>query len=479
MYVVGCVIGVCYLALGILSRREVVEQDVSRILAPFYKMAVYIYKKLCVHRIPLFSSAQVERDLSSLYPGEGKEYLKTKYYIKKLSLFLTVIFVGTLFGALVKYNSQSGILLDEEGRIFRGDYREGSVEVRLKTDCAESGNAGFQIEVAPMLLTESEVQFLLEDLWNRLPEYILGENEALDRVSSDLVLEENYGDYPFSLEWESHSPAVVGNTGRVYPAEEPTPVEMTVRMSYGEIVREEKLLMKVVPVALTEEEQAYADLNSLLMQSEYDSRGEEVWSLPEEWQGKAVSWYQEVEDYSMALWVLAIVTAMSVYVMSDQDLHRKHEQRKKQMQKDYPDIVHKLALYAGAGMTIRGAFQKIAGDYEKKKGKEDLLPAYEEMLYACRELHAGVSETSVYEHFGKRTGLQEYIRLGTLLTQNLKKGNSALLERLREEADKAGEERLQNCRRLGEEAGTKLLVPMVLMLAVVMVMIMIPAFSTL
>lgn len=62
--------------------------------------------------------------------------------------------------------------------------------------------------------------------------------------------------------------------------------------------------------------------------------------------------------------------------------------------------------------------------------------------------------------------------------QNLKRGNSTLLERLREEADKAGEERLMHSRRLGEEAGTKLLVPMVLMLAVVMVMIMVPAFST-
>ena len=51
------------------------------------------------------------------------------------------------------------------------------------------------------------------------------------------------------------------------------------------------------------------------------------------------------------------------------------------------------------------------------------------------------------------------------------------MDRLREEADKAAQERLQQSRRLGEEAGTKLLIPMVLMLAVVMAMIMIPAIS--
>ena len=99
------------------------------------------------------------------------------------------------------------------------------------------------------------------------------------------------------------------------------------------------------------------------------------------------------------------------------------------------------------------------------------------MVYTCRELLSGVSEGAAYEHFGRRTGLQEYIRLSTLLMQNLKRGNGTLLERLQEETQKANEERLQQGRKLGEEAGTKLLVPMVLLLAVVMIVLMIPAFA--
>lgn len=477
MYVTGCIVLICYLILGILSRRETVEQNVSRLFVPFHKMSVYIYKRICIHRLPLFSSVQVEKDLRSLHPGEGKESLKAGYYMKKLSLSFVVVFVGTLFGMLVKYNSQSSLLLNEEGGIPRGDYRKGSVKVQLEAERAENGTDSFQIEVAPILLTEQEAQALAEELWNRLPAYILGENEALDKVSCDLILEESYGEYPFLLEWKSNSPAIVGSTGRVYPRETAVSVEMTVRMRYEEMVREETLLIEVVPPMITAREQEHAEMENLLLQSEHGTRNEEVWSLPEEWKGEKVSWQQEVKDYSMVLWILTIVTAVSVYAMSDQDLHKRQEERKKQMQRDYPDIVHKLVLYAGAGMTTRGAFQKIAGDYEQKKAGKDIRPAYEEMLYACRELHSGVSEASAYEHFGKRTGLQEYIRLSTLLTQNLKKGNSALLERLREEADRAGEEKLQNCKRLGEEAGTKLLVPMVLMLLVVMVMIMIPAFS--
>ena len=129
-------------------------------------------------------------------------------------------------------------------------------------------------------------------------------------------------------------------------------------------------------------------------------------------------------------------------------------------------------------MTIRGAFQKLAGDYTagRKAGRKP-SPVYEEVLHVCRELYSGVSEGAAYEHFGKRTGLQEYVRLCTLLTQNLKRGNSMLLGRLKEEADRAAEERLRQSRKLGEEAGTKLIAPMAMMLAVIMAMIMIPAFS--
>ena len=63
-----------------------------------------------------------------------------------------------------------------------------------------------------------------------------------------------------------------------------------------------------------------------------------------------------------------------------------------------------------------------------------------------------------------------------LLSQNLKKGTAGLLILLKAEALDALEERKRNARRLGEEAGTKLLLPMMIMLVIVMVIIMIPAF---
>lgn len=180
--------------------------------------------------------------------------------------------------------------------------------------------------------------------------------------------------------------------------------------------------------------------------------------------GVVISFREQTQGTGSAFIIGAVVLSVLLFVMADKDLHDELVARREAMKRKYPDVVQKLLLYLGAGMTVRGALGRMAGEYE-------------EIGYLCRELQTGVSEAAAYENFGRRMGVQEYLRLSTMLAQNLKRGNSTLLQRLREEADRASVECLQSCRKLGEEAATKLLVPMVLLLLVVMLMIMIPAFS--
>ena len=69
------------------------------------------------------------------------------------------------------------------------------------------------------------------------------------------------------------------------------------------------------------------------------------------------------------------------------------------------------------------------------------------------------------------------MKLSGLLEQNRKNGSKNLRETLRLEMAEAFEQRKHQARRMGEKAGTKLLVPLFLLLGVVMVMIMIPAWT--
>ena len=87
-----------------------------------------------------------------------------------------------------------------------------------------------------------------------------------------------------------------------------------------------------------------------------------------------------------------------------------------------------------------------------------------------------VTELESYEQFGKRCGLKAYRKLAALLTQNLRKGSKGLSELLRTEADQAFEERKAAAKKRGEEAGTKLLLPMFMMLSMVLLIVIVPAF---
>ena len=175
--------------------------------------------------------------------------------------------------------------------------------------------------------------------------------------------------------------------------------------------------------------------------------------------------YSSGENTALVIWGMTAAAAVAVFFLMDRDLRDQVEKRKKVMRLGYPDLVHGLALYLVAGLTVRGAFQKL--------GEKNEL-----VRMTCREIRSGQSEAAAYEHFGKMAGPREYVRLSTLLCQNLKKGTGTLLARLEEEAVTAAESRVQDGRRLGEEAETKLLIPMVMLLAVVMVMVMLPAFWT-
>lgn len=477
MYWIAIVMSIGFLVLLYLGRREDADENVSFLLRPFVKVAMYLYKKSCFRLPKLFSASQVEQDLQQLYPGESRECLRTAYYVKKGAMSLAIMLAGTWFAAGVRYSALNSRIVGEEGEVLRGEYREEAKDIELQADYGDR-ELVFQLQVEPVLLTGEQQEALFEEFQEKLPEYILGKNKDLQSVLSDLALEERYGDWPIYVEWESDRPDIISDTGSVAEVEQTEQALLLARLSYGGVVRTQEIAVTVEPPPLTEEELLYRELEELLQEAQKTSLAQAEWRLPEEWRGERVGWRQIAEDNSLLLWAGVMAAAAAAYLISDKDLHKQLEKRKESIRREYPEIVHKLMLFLGAGMTVRGAFRKIAGDYEERcQNGSRASPAYEEMLYACREQYSGVSEGASYEHFGKRIGLQEYIRLSALLMQNLKRGNSTLLERLREEAEKAAQEQLQRGKRLGEEAGTKLLVPMVLMLAVVMAIIMIPAFS--
>ena len=226
---------------------------------------------------------------------------------------------------------------------------------------------------------------------------------------------------------------------------------------------------------LTAKEQEQKDIMEEIARYNEEKGDPDYYYLPEQWNGKKLQWISPADTSGKMLTGIFLIAAMIVLVMKGREEQVQLQKRQEELLMDYPGLIMKFTLLVQAGMTVRKAFQKIALDYGRKK-KSIKRAAYEEIRVVCYEMESGIMESESYERFGRRCERQEYIRLGALLSQNLRKGGKGLGQLLKTEAIQAQEERKAHAKRAGEEAGTKLLLPMFLMLAVVLVIVIIPAF---
>ena len=200
--------------------------------------------------------------------------------------------------------------------------------------------------------------------------------------------------------------------------------------------------------------------------------------LPDSWNEQTLQWQKPGESTGTFLAALALFAAIVLMLKKAKEQQEALAKRAEQLMMDYPSLIMKFTLLIQAGMTVRRAFQKISADYLKNCSRTGNTGryAYEAVVTVCYEMDSGVSELEAYRRFGERCGQMKYKTFSTILIQNLQKGGHGMADLLEKEALEAWDERKRKARVLGETAATKLLVPMVMMLAVVMAIIMIPAF---
>ena len=95
------------------------------------------------------------------------------------------------------------------------------------------------------------------------------------------------------------------------------------------------------------------------------------------------------------------------------------------------------------------------------------------------QFRRNMPESEIYRSFGRRVNLKPYTKLVSLIEQNRMNGARNLRAMLELEMEDAFEQRKTTARHLGEEAGTKLLLPLFIMLGIVMIIVIVPAMSAL
>lgn len=393
--------------------------------------------------------------------------MKKKIYVLLLAAgIITVIFVA------------AGSNTSEVTSLKRPGYgqEETKYSLTVKTDDEEYE---MELDISPVKIPDEQLQQAFDDAYEIVCGEIAGDNESLDCVTDDLNFIDTVQKYGMSVEYSMDDYSVVDVGGHVTLDEkitESVQLDIHVKITY-----EEYSQTYIIPVTITRPEKNDSELFMEKIKEEIEhidennAQDEEI-NLPQEIDGKKIQFIEK--DNSKVVLVILIIFAgfMVGYYKKFTLVKKQQQQKEKQLQLDYSEIVSKLSLLMGAGMSGVAALNKITSDYREAKMPKRY--AYEEIAVTCNKIAAGISESDAYMELGRACRLHSYIKLAGLLSQNIRKGGEGFTKILKAEVTEAFQERKALAKQAGEEAATKLLLPMIMMLAIVLVVIIVPAFMS-
>ena len=311
---------------------------------------------------------------------------------------------------------------------------------------------------------------------------ILGiENGEPATVTESVLLPQVISETGVEVRWSSSDNDVITKDGAVQRKhlKEVCAVNLQARLSFAGEDREYWFAVKVPPYEAGSKEALLYEAQEKLRSLERETSKEEGFYLPERI-GEVTVGLPEESDSAVGLLIGAGLCLPFVLVfVKRREKEKERKQRDDELMAEYPRLITKLTLYIGAGLSLRGAWERLATEYRTKENSEgDGSAVREEILILAGELKNGASEARAYEAFGRRIGLKPYLRCASLMVSQLQKGSGGLRKNLEGEVRLAWEMYRERASKKGEEAQTKLLFPMMGMMFLVMAVVMIPAFFT-
>ena len=387
---------------------------------------------------------------------------------KKKNLKIVVACIAFLLLAFAMDKSSNNVADNTLMRNKTGDGDE-SVDLILNADGLDK-NYKYQLDVKEAIPSEKQAN----ELFEKAKEHVMGHVNMNDSyVSGSVEAEWNLSDYDI-VDYEGNvlQEAFTGDedetSGKLITA--------SVSLSCGEYKQMYEFSFLVFPDKLDSGQRLIRDINRQL-QKEMEQPGTKELVLPNEIDGKKLNWSKEKSSSVMKVALLEAVVIVLLFLSRKEKERNAIKDRNTKLQLEYPEIVSKMAVLMGSGMTVEQAWNRITARYsdERRKNKAYILPAYEEMLITEREISDGEMGRKAYAGFAERINIPCYQKFVRIILQSIHKGSKGVCEALEKESEEAFDERRLLALRMGEEAGTKMLVPMMLMMVIVIAIVIAPA----
>lgn len=461
--------------MGIYCGFVVIALLVAASIAGLKKKEKNIFKGLAIvcymflHKKTWFVCRESYREhlccMEKLTPSVQEERVK-QWYVEKMAVVLALLLITHgilgLYCGYQWFQKEKPVVLTRQE--FDGEDQAYQIAI---------GKEQITYKLAPRQYSVSEKKEIFEDGFKKVKNAILGANTDLMHITKSLTLVEQVEELPVQIAYEMEDNEFIGVDGiLIKEPEEPTKVSIQVTLSLGEEKRSQTIFVMVVPKNYSKKELQLQEYKKMIKDIDQQSATKKQVTLPKEISGERVQLEEKNSNTSVKLLLLGIGLVVLFWFYQWEQNKKMQKERKNNLLEQYPDFIHSLVLYLGAGLSVRNGLSRIVEQLNRQE-KTSYLQIELQMTIAA--LRSGEAEMTAYETFAKRTRLQEYVRCMTMINQNISKGNEQLLPMLEQEVVKAFEEQKEYAKTLGEQAGTKLLLPMMMLLVLILILIMVPA----
>lgn len=410
----------------------------------------------------------------------GWATLRKKAVWKKIRSPCGILLAFSVLGLLAETAERLPPDEVSSGQIKRLPPGEGDLETEASFFLEREGTKySVTLTVPERKFLKKEEQALIAAAKEEIKQTFCGANASFCEIVSNPVVCDSYQDGAVSAEWIFSNDDVISADGEITRErrlDQKEEIEASVILRCGKSEECQSFTFWVVPDEMgAQERRIQAIQEQIALQDETSA----AVILPDMVDGEKIRW-EPAEPFQAAEFLgLGVLAAVAAAYAKKENRERQIQKRKREMTLSYPEFASKLSLMLGAGMTIPAALRNMDRMYRRRVergGRKEAV--YEELRGMICDMDNGKGELRAYQDFSEQCDLQPYRKLASLLIMGQKAGNRKLTEQLNEEADRVFLERKNAARRLGEEAGTKLLLPMMMMLVIVMGIVVIPAFLT-
>ena len=174
------------------------------------------------------------------------------------------------------------------------------------------------------------------------------------------------------------------------------------------------------------------------------------------------------------LLILVILACLLIYKRSTNPIKQLLKARNASITRQLPEFVNKLVLLLNAGLVLSAAFDRTVEESLNSRSSEDdyFYSKLREISKNMKEMNSPLN--TEFRAFAKESGHSGLMRISNILSDNINKGVE-LTEKLQTESEVLWINRKRDCEERGRISETKLTLPLVLFLLVLIVITVSPA----